>query len=845
MSTDIQKANLPVTPFDGQEFIDFRRIKWKFNKALNCWTLIGPVPEVPLATTEASGLLQKADKVLLDSLPPKGGGFGILAQPLLSVVPIRRTALYKGTVKIAGETPAGSKVESSSAALTSDAYAGKMIYFTKGVLKDQYFLIFTNDENTFYVMGKDASVAAANDKFEIYEAASINENGVIQGPIELVSETLDITCVDGNGNPVDSDCNVNHVFVDDPANPPGLDLRVGEKFKKQFCVVQPGAAGSRGDIGDKGKQGAHGTGDGPTGDQGLAGLSAPEIGDEFTGIKLIDLDDIYDTAVVAMELDADGGKLHVIKAKIRTPDDTKPADQIIASAISRDVRFTNAEFEYELLMPSGDPIDIADVEIMHYPQGFTPRSDPTNNRPETTEANVIKLTSIVDAIVGHYESELDRIGRDIDENQIKPYIEEKDQQARVELNARADEVARCEWDMPIEFCLGITPENCEPGDTTPKPMPVAAEILGPEWKDAVGVPLPQKKVPATPVPPPTGSSGDGSDPVPPPPPPPSGPPTTPSTPYYPTTNDSTTSIQYNSRVDYPEDNPGAVVTPRDAVWFDSRGRHESTASHTYVDVSNVDGGSTLDGNSAYIALYGGGAGRSNASTWTAAVSVSYADQDGNSGTVYMQDSPEGEMSFDRSSFINSQFRAGASTGAGFVLSSSGEAQLNLFIEGDTAEGEVDVHMFQVFRDALSAPMPVTQTMNRAPDGSGGMAMVSGFSGELDCPECPDCISDVDCGDNVCPDCLEPVAASASSPDDGPPGTTITIDGSGFGPAEGAVYFESSAGGGSPSNGTVSSWSNTQIVVDAPDVGVLGAVDMTVIRTDAEESKFPNMYEQTI
>lgn len=838
MPTNIQKANLPITPFDGQEFIDFRRIKWKFSKSINCWRLIGPVPEVPLATTESSGLLRAADKLLLDTLPKKAGSFGILAQPLLSVVPIRRTALLKGTVKVAGETPAGSKVVVSTA-LTSDEYAGKMIYFTKGVLKDQYFLVFTNDADTFFVMGKDASTAAPGDKFEIYDSAAINENGVIQGPIELVSETLDITCVDGNGNPVDGECNVNHIFVDDPSKPPGLDIRVSSKFKKQFCVVQPGAPGSRGDIGKKGAQGAHGTGDGPTGDQGPAGEDAPTVGDTFTGIKLIDLDDIYDTAVVAMELDDDAGKLHVVKAKIRTPDDSRPADQIIASAISRDVRFTDSEFSYQLIMPTSDPIQVEDVEVMHYPQGFSPKTDPTLNRPGTTEANVIKLSTVINAIVTHYESELDRISRDIDENQIKPYIEEKDRQAREELNARADELARCEWDMPIEFCLGITPENCEPGDTTPKPMPIAADILGPEWKDAVGIPLPKKKVPATAVPPPPPGQSTGF--------PVTNPVIDIPTPTTVPVHDSTTTIQYNSRVNYPEDNASssAVITRNDAVWFDSRGRHESVASNTYVDVSNTDGGSVLDGNSGYLFMFGGGAGRTEATTWTAEVAISYADADGNSGTVYMQDSDEALMSFDRASFINSQFRAGTSTAAGFVLSSQGEAQLNLFIEGNQAEGAVDVQIFQVFRNALGAPMPVTQVMNRAPDGEGGMAMVSGFTGELDCPECPPCISTMDCGDNVCPDCITPVAASALSSGDGPSGTSFTIDGTGFGGTTGTVTFTPSDGGGTPADGTITAWSQTQITVTSPDVGVTDVdVDLTITRGDAETEVLPRAWYAT-
>ena len=837
MPSIIQKANLPMAPFDGQEFIDFRRIKWKFDKEMNGWRLIGPVPEVPVATTEISGLLRAKDKLLLDTMPPKAGGFGILAQPLLSVVPLKKKALYKGKVHRASVTPSGSKIAVASDDGTedifeSDLFAGKMIYFTSGTLKSQYFLVFTNDGNAFYVMGDDASVAARNDKFEIYDSAAINENGVIQGPIELVSETIDITCVDGKGNPIEpGTCNVNFVLVDDPANPPGLDFKVNEKFKRQFCVVQPGAAGSRGDIGDRGPAGLDGTGDGPIGDTGPAGIDAPEIGGEFTGIKIVDLDDIYDSAVVAMELDSAAGQLHVVKAKIRTPDDSKPADQVVASAINRDLRFIDPQFGYEIIMPSSDPVGIADVEIMHYPQGFKPLATTDQNVPTTTEANVIKLSVLVNSMTKFYDNELARISKEIDEKQIKPFIELKDKEARDELNARADEVARCEWEMPIEFCLGISPENCGPVEPKVKPFPLAASILGPEWSDAVAIPLPPVTVPVTPVPPPTDTST----------------PSTPSTPGTPPGLREPTDPVPPTTTDYAFPKDVRPEYPTDYVFTKQVSRPRVTTITESATLTNVDGTNTLIP-AGYIFIYGDGAGRTAQSTWTSEVSIAYADEAGNSGTVSITDADEAMLSFDRASFIASQSAAQDSiTATGFVLEAAGEASLSLAIEGTDPRGSVVIYPYQVFRNALGAPMEITQVMNRAPDGSGGMAMVTGFSGDMvgetDCPACPDCGDmTVDCGDVNCPECSADVVAASATPDSGAALTSITITGSGFGSSTGQVLFQK-ASGGSSVLGVVTSWSATQIVVNAPSLGSAGSANVTINTSAGETATFPNMWEQ--
>jgi hypothetical protein len=76
--------NHPI-PFDSQIFIDATRTKWQFDGSVKCWRKIGPVPEIPPASEVMSGLLTAAFKRMLDGIPEKGGAFGIVVKPFLSL----------------------------------------------------------------------------------------------------------------------------------------------------------------------------------------------------------------------------------------------------------------------------------------------------------------------------------------------------------------------------------------------------------------------------------------------------------------------------------------------------------------------------------------------------------------------------------------------------------------------------------------------------------------------------------------------------------------------------------------------------------------------------------------
>ena len=468
-----KNTNFPLVPFDSQVFIDAFRIKWVYDSSVKCWKRVGTVPDVPIATEVQNGLLSRRFKQLLDSIPQKGGHFGILARPLLSVVPQNFPTALKDKVYSAVLNESGSivfgRAPKKGVPYEKSIYEGHFLRFTKGLLRNRDFLIFTNDEDSIVVQG-DASEACLDDEFIVFNPLEANEQGVIMGDIELVSDTLDITCVDNMGRPitVSADCRLDYKDNDGGAQAPGLDLKVSEKVLDSFCVELRTCKGSTGIGGLKGETGADGTGDGPTGEMGDPGQDAPDIAHKFTGVKFVESEDIYDSAVIGIELDADNGKLYALKAKMVVPDDETPATQVITSPINRTIDWTDDEFGYKLLKPNNDPIETkdpkdADVLIAAYPAGYEVQSSGLPNdiaKSRVTQFNSVTLSALLDRTIAHFRDRLETIGEDYD-REIKAFIEEKDSKARIILAGLAQDLAECEWELPIEFCLGITPDDCK------------------------------------------------------------------------------------------------------------------------------------------------------------------------------------------------------------------------------------------------------------------------------------------------------------------------------------------------------------------------------------------------
>lgn len=482
---------LPQQAFDGQLFVDAFRVKWQFDGSTKCWRNIGTCPDIPVASELQPGLLSAKLKRILDGIPVGGGHFGIIAQPLLTLNKDPK-ALVKDQVNQINQMQSGTRIQGKvvdSRQYTPEQFVGKVLMFLSGTLAKKAFLIFTNDEEFLFLEG-DATAAEVGDRFQIVEASAFNPSGVLLGDILLVSDSIDITCVDGQGLPVagGNSCNVDIIQCDAVENPPGLNFEINKDLLDSLCVTVPGCKGPIGDRGAKGTAGADGTGDGPVGEQGDPGEDGPVVANTFTGIKIIDIDDIYDTAVVAMELDAGAGKLNIIRAKVRTPDNDTPATQIISTPIDRSVEFTdNTSFDYTLMKPSVDPIGEADISILKYPAQFG-----RDNQGQETNVNRIKLSGILDAVIAHYQGKLSEINDQYNQD-LKAYVEEKDAKAREILADLAMRVAECEFELPIEFCLGLQPNDCNPDSAPPNQtsfvFPFADVFFGTQGGDVTAVPV--------------------------------------------------------------------------------------------------------------------------------------------------------------------------------------------------------------------------------------------------------------------------------------------------------------------------------------------------------------------
>ena len=109
------------------------------------------------------------------------------------------------------------------------------------------------------------------------------------------------------------------------------------------------------------------------------------------------------------------------------------------------------------MKPNVDPLDTLDVDILKYPQQYAKPANGAGTR--TTQVNKIKLSEIIDAVIVHYEEKLQQINTSYN-RELKTYIEGKDEAARHVLAELAQKVAECEFELPIDFCLGISPSDC-------------------------------------------------------------------------------------------------------------------------------------------------------------------------------------------------------------------------------------------------------------------------------------------------------------------------------------------------------------------------------------------------
>jgi hypothetical protein len=367
---------LPVTPTDGQIFIDAERIKWIYNADNGVWDKAGTVETAPLANSIESGLMSSADKRLLDGVPIIGGGFGLIA--------------------------------------------------------DSKLVLHSNS----------------------------NPSGILQGNIKLVSDSLDIICVDSALDPIPSSQTSPPQVISDEGNEspgelPGLMFKPSEKFLKTLMVDRPGPDGQKGLKGDKGTQGRDGLSDGPVGKVGKDGVSITEKC-ELVDVTYEDVTGTTTVGVVDISVQ-DNCELVLIISPIGI--DGESPSKVIATPIDRSVVYEEDDDEEICDLArlddwriAGGPEEGEDaVQLLRLADG--------NHSSEVAFSGDMTLVNFVEDVVEHYKSKLISVNDDWGE-ELKEYIESVDDKARTIVSTLANQVSTCEFNLPaVEYCITI---ECPP-----------------------------------------------------------------------------------------------------------------------------------------------------------------------------------------------------------------------------------------------------------------------------------------------------------------------------------------------------------------------------------------------
>ena len=290
--------------------------------------------------------------------------------------------------------------------------------------------------------------------------SSDNRVGLVSGNVQLHSDSLIIECVDAAGAPY-----LGQPLPDDPTgnNLAGLRFSLSPNFLDALCLEVVGPTGKKGEKGAIGAPGVDGFNDGPVGEKGDPGSNATTAY-TFSGIKVIDSTDIVDTAVVALQMDGASGRMSYTTAKMNVPSNTAPADQLSAQPIQRALTYpTVAEDgkdyvtldDWKLSVPNGDPLE-GDAEVLLV------KMSPDLAVGEVAPIELTKLTDLIAVVVDSYKTKLATF-QDAWMAQMKEYVESKDAAARTVLSSIAQQVASCEFQRPLELCLGIAPSDCSQG----------------------------------------------------------------------------------------------------------------------------------------------------------------------------------------------------------------------------------------------------------------------------------------------------------------------------------------------------------------------------------------------
>ena len=308
-----------------------------------------------------------------------------------------------------------------------------------------------------------------------------NPEGVISGDIHLLSDSLEIRCVDVNDaaisyTPIDAGCPRQTA----DQSYPGLSFKLSDKFIDSMIVNMPGNTGRKGKKGKKGATGKPGYSGGPA---GLRGEPGPDITDlaSLEGVKFNDIDGVTDKAIVRMRLldSGNGCRLILDKSRLNTST-TAPADKVIATPIYRVITFDAPDNDcatgmskWSISKGTGDPAP-TDINLIKLPKGAGEGSDSIGFNAG------YRLSSFITDIITEYEKKLKKIDEAYGK-QAKEYVLGVDRKARQILSGLAGDLSNCEFNLPaVEYCITFTgcdqppadPENpSDPNDPNPPGPP--------------------------------------------------------------------------------------------------------------------------------------------------------------------------------------------------------------------------------------------------------------------------------------------------------------------------------------------------------------------------------------
>jgi len=288
-----------------------------------------------------------------------------------------------------------------------------------------------------------------------------NPAGVIQGDIKLVSDSLNIQCVDSSLEKITTttftnDCRPCETKTEtevDVISQPGLQFELNEKFLKTLLIDLPGPRGSRGLSGPEGFKGAEGPAEGPVGNQGLKGANADHKC-ELNGIKYEDLSGLTDSAIINMEM-ADVCEIILTKAKLDVSLD--PADKIVATPATRSVTFGSSSTCDLTNMDNWSLTGGVDMQLIRLAKG---------SQSDEMMFNAMSLSDFVTDVVGHYKEKLVAIDEKWGK-ELKEFTESVDDKARGIISSLANDVSMCEFNLPAtEYCITLEECGSSNGTTT-------------------------------------------------------------------------------------------------------------------------------------------------------------------------------------------------------------------------------------------------------------------------------------------------------------------------------------------------------------------------------------------